>query len=89
MAQSNFEERIDTYEMQYIGNIVACGQFSDEIDTQKLISEMELSEELYPILGHVFMYISNIEFLISTFIKSNYKYYKTRIEITWNAAMHT
>lgn len=26
-------------------------------------------------------YISNIEFLISTFIKSNYKYYKTRIEV--------
>ena len=44
------------HSMQYIGNIVACGQFSDEIDTQKLISEMELSEELYPILGHVFMY---------------------------------
>lgn len=44
------------HSMQYIGNIVACGQFSDEIDTQNLISEMELSEELYPILGHVFMY---------------------------------
>lgn len=44
------------HSMQYIGNIVACGQFSDEIDTQNLISEMELSEELYPILVHVFMY---------------------------------
>lgn len=44
------------HSMQYIGNIVACGQFSDEIDAQNLISEMELSEELYPILVHVFMY---------------------------------
>ena len=44
------------HSMQYIGNIVACGQFSDEIDTQNLIREMELSEELYPILGHIFMY---------------------------------
>lgn len=44
------------HSMQYIGNIVACGQFSDEIDTKNLISEMELSEELYPILGHIFMY---------------------------------
>lgn len=44
------------HSMQYIGNIVACGQFSDEIDTQNLISEMELSEELYPVLGHIFMY---------------------------------
>lgn len=42
------------HSMQYVGNIVACGQFSDEIDAQNLISEMELSEELYPILKHVF-----------------------------------
>lgn len=50
------DDQLLVHSMQYIGNIVACGQFSDEIDTQKLISEMELSEELYPILGHVFMY---------------------------------
>ena len=44
------------HSMQYIGNIVACGEVSDEIDTKNLISEMELSEELYPILKHVFLY---------------------------------
>ena len=52
------------HSMQYIGNIVDdTEEFSmllnienTKIDTQKLISEMELSEELYPILGHVFMY---------------------------------
>ena len=56
-----FEGIVNRYQllvhsMQYIGNIVACGEVSDEIDTQNLISEMELSEELYPILKHVFLF---------------------------------
>lgn len=44
------------HSVQYVGSIVACCQFSDEIDPQNLISEMELSEELYPILKHVFLF---------------------------------
>ena len=44
------------HSMQYIGNTVACSQFSDEIDIQSLISEMELSDELYPIFSHIFVY---------------------------------
>lgn len=44
------------HSVQYVGSIVACCQFSDEIDTQRLISEMALSDELKPIFNHIFMY---------------------------------
>lgn len=44
------------HSVQYVGSIVACCQFSDEIDTQRLISEMVLSDELKPIFNHISMY---------------------------------
>lgn len=61
LAYQNLEGIENRYQllvhsMQYIGYIIACSQFSDEIDTKSLISEMKLSEELYSILGHIFMY---------------------------------
>lgn len=49
------------HSMQYIGNIVACGQFIDDIDIQRLISEMEMSDELYPVITHAFMFENKYE----------------------------
>ena len=44
------------HSMQYVASIVACSKFIDELDIQVLISKMELSEELYPVINHIFMY---------------------------------
>lgn len=49
------------HSMQYIGNVVACGKFIDDIDIQRLISEMELSDELYPVFTHAFMFENKYE----------------------------
>lgn len=44
------------HSVQYLGGIVACGQFIDKIDIQGYIREMELSSELCPVFNHIFMY---------------------------------
>lgn len=49
------------HSMQYLGNVVACGQFIDDIDIQSLISEMELSNELFPVISHTLMFENNYE----------------------------
>lgn len=44
------------HSMQYLGKIVACKMFVDDIDIQNLVDKMELSKELLPLIIHFFKY---------------------------------
>lgn len=71
LAEAIFQQRKTTYwnlegidnryqllvhSVQYLGEIFACGQFTNKIDIQASIREMELSSEMCPIFNHIFMY---------------------------------
>lgn len=60
----NNRYKLLVHSMQYLGNIVACGQFIDDIDIQRLISEMELSDELFPVIAHTLMFQNNYEWYL-------------------------
>lgn len=49
------------HSIKYLGNIVACSSY---VDTQGLVSEMYCSEELYPIMNHMSIYINKYEWYI-------------------------
>ena len=49
------------HSMQYMGNIIACSNFIDDVDFQKNVDEMELSDELYPTFKHIFKFENKYE----------------------------
>ena len=65
-AYWNLEDIINRYQLlvhslQYFGNVIACSHFLEDINLTKIIDEMELSNELKPVLAHICMYENNDE----------------------------
>lgn len=44
------------HSMQYVGNIKACSEFINDIGVQEFIDGMELSDQLYPTISHIFKF---------------------------------
>lgn len=65
-AYRNLEGIINRYQLlvhslQYFGNVIACSNFLEDINLEKIIDKMELSNELKPILAHICMFENNDE----------------------------
>ena len=61
LRKINNRYQLLVYSMQYVGNIIACSHFIDDIDVQELVDEMELSDKLHPILNHIFRFENKYE----------------------------
>lgn len=49
------------HSLQYFGKVIACSNFLEDINLEKIIDEMELSNELKPVLAHICMFENNDE----------------------------
>ncbi len=49
------------HSLQYFGNVIACSNFLKDINLEKIIDEMEFSNELKPIFAHILMFEDNNE----------------------------
>lgn len=62
----NLEGIVNRYQLlvhslQYFGAVRACGIFLEDINFEKIIGQMELSNELKPVLAHIIMFENNYE----------------------------
>lgn len=62
------------HSMQYLGNIVACIPYINDIDLKKIINDMELSKELIPVINHILafqdttVWYTDLNFIMRNFV---------------------
>lgn len=49
------------HSLQYLGNVIACSIYLENVDYKQIIDEMELFDELSPVIAHILMFENQYE----------------------------